>query len=100
MRRTHLRGHTNILTRLLIHAGAFNVGLVMRRLIGVGTPRGLHGRVAAVMAAVFVLVGVVRRRRTTISSSHRPITAVRGWLASLTTSAANSSAAATCTTGC
>jgi hypothetical protein len=40
MRRTHLRGHTNILKRLLIHAGGFNLGLVMRHLIGSGTPRG------------------------------------------------------------
>ena len=46
MRRTHLRGHTNILKRLLIHAGGFNLGLVMRHLIGIGTPRGLQGRVA------------------------------------------------------
>ena len=43
MRRTHLRGHTNILKRLLIHAGGFNLGLVMRHLIGIGTPRGLAG---------------------------------------------------------
>ena len=50
MRRTHLRGHTNILKRLLIHAGGFNLGLVMRHLIGIGTPRGLQGRVAAVLA--------------------------------------------------
>jgi transposase len=27
MRRTHLRGHSNILKRVLIHAGAFNLGL-------------------------------------------------------------------------
>ena len=52
MRRTHLRGHTNILKRLLIHAGGFNLGLVMRHLIGIGTPRGLQGRVAAVLATV------------------------------------------------
>jgi transposase len=44
MRRTHLRGHANILKRLLIHAGAFNLGLVMRQLIGIGTPRGLQDR--------------------------------------------------------
>ena len=31
MRRTHLRGHDNILKRLLIHAGGFNLGLVMRQ---------------------------------------------------------------------
>ena len=52
MRRTHLRGHTNILKRLLIHAGGFNLGLVMRHLIGIGTPRGLQGRVAAVRATL------------------------------------------------
>ena len=38
MRRVHLRGHTNIRKRLLIHAGGFNLGLLMRQLIGVGTP--------------------------------------------------------------
>ena len=32
MRRTHLRRHDNIIKRLLIHAGAFNLGLVMRKL--------------------------------------------------------------------
>jgi transposase len=44
MRRTHLRGHTNILKRLLIHLGAFNLGLLLRRRFGMGTPRGLQGR--------------------------------------------------------
>jgi transposase len=44
MRRTHLRGHANILKRLLIHAGAFNLGLLMRNTFGRGTPRGLQGR--------------------------------------------------------
>ncbi len=44
MRRTHLRGHENILKRLLVHAGAFNLGLLMRKAFGRGTPRGLQGR--------------------------------------------------------
>ena len=56
MRRVHLRGHTNIRQRLLIHAGGFNLGLLMRRLIGVGTPRGLQGRLAAAVAALLVLI--------------------------------------------
>ena len=34
MRRPHLRGHTNILKRVLIHAVGCNLGLVMRPLIG------------------------------------------------------------------
>lgn len=44
MRRTHLRGHSNILKRLVIHAGAFNLSLMMRHQLGVGTPRGLQDR--------------------------------------------------------
>ena len=43
MRRTHLRGHRNILKRLLIHASAFNLGILMRQVFGRGTPRGLQG---------------------------------------------------------
>src|SRR5215207_8012418 len=100
MRRTHLRGHTNILKRLLIHAGGFNLGLIMRHLIGIGTPRGLQGRVATVIATVLVLIGAIRRRIIAISASHRPFSAVRGWLTSLTRSDVNSSAAATYATGC
>lgn len=51
MRRTHLRGHTNILKRLLIHAAGFNLGLVMRASIGVGTPRGLQGTLNALLGS-------------------------------------------------
>jgi transposase len=43
MRRTHLRGHPNILKRLLVHASAFNLGILMRHAFGRGTPRGLQG---------------------------------------------------------
>lgn len=45
MRRTHLKGGQNILKRVLIHVGAFNLSLIMRQLIGKGTPRGLQGGV-------------------------------------------------------
>src|SRR5216684_1947435 len=55
MRRTHLRGHPNILKRLLIHAGAFNLGLLVRSILGVGTPRGLQGRLAALIAALLTV---------------------------------------------
>ena len=56
LRRVYLRGHTNIRKRLLIHAGGFNLGLLMRQLIGVGTPRGLQGRLAAVLVALLTLI--------------------------------------------
>jgi hypothetical protein len=52
MRRVHLRGHTNILKRYLVHVAAFNLSLVMRQIFGVGTPRGLQGRLAALAALV------------------------------------------------
>src|ERR1700723_2591404 len=68
MRRTHLRGHTNILKRLLVHAGGFNLGLVMRHLIGSGTPRGLQDRLATVIATLSSLRGATRRWLVTISA--------------------------------
>ena len=50
MRRVHLRGHENILKRYLVHVAGFNLSLVMRTVFGVGTPRGLQGRLAAIVA--------------------------------------------------
>ena len=39
MRRTHLRGHQNILKRLLIHVAGFNLAIMMRALWSAGTPK-------------------------------------------------------------
>src|SRR5216110_20053 len=50
MRRVHLRGRENILKRVLIHLGGFNLALVMRQLLGKGTPRGLQGLSADALA--------------------------------------------------
>jgi len=55
MRRTYLRGHENILKRLVVHAGACNLALWMRTVFGVGTPRGLQGGAAALIAAFLAL---------------------------------------------
>jgi len=44
MRRVHLRGRENILKRLVVHSGAANLALLMRKSFGKGTPRGLQGR--------------------------------------------------------
>ena len=43
MRRTHLRKHNNILKRLLVHVAGMNLGLLLRSVYGIGTPRGLQG---------------------------------------------------------
>ena len=78
MRRTHLRGHTNILKRLLVHVGGFNLGLFMRTLFGVGTPRSLRGRLAAVLALIIALwtdaVGLWRDRATPSAVRSVPFT--------------------------
>src|SRR5580700_9337013 len=39
LRRCHLRGHENILKRQLVHVGAFNLSLILRKVLGAGTPR-------------------------------------------------------------
>jgi transposase len=67
MRRTHLRGHPNILKRLLIHAAGFNLGLVMRTWIGVGTPRGLQGALQA-------LLGLLARLTTSLGAILQDLT--------------------------
>jgi transposase len=70
MRRTHLRGHQNILKRQLIHVGAFNLSLIFRSLIGAGTPRELKNRLALL---VFVLECLIKNQRNVNhSSNHIP----------------------------
>ncbi len=59
MRRTHLRGHDNIRKRVLIHASAFNLGLLLRTILGRGTPRGLQG----LLSMISMLTTAVREAR-------------------------------------
>ena len=51
MRRVYLRGRDNVFKRVLIHVGALNLSLVMRKLLGKGTPRGFQGYSTDVMLA-------------------------------------------------
>jgi transposase len=67
MRRTHLRGHANILKRLLVHVAAFNLGLVMRKAFGVGTPRALQARRAALSRLVYAILAVLRASSINLS---------------------------------
>lgn len=52
MRRVFLRLRDNILKRYLVHVAAFNLSLVMRAILGVGTPRGLRGRLQLALEAL------------------------------------------------
>jgi len=55
MRRLHLRGQANIRKRLVVHVAGFNLGLVMRKMVGAGTPRGL----AALLRALSTRLGTL-----------------------------------------
>jgi transposase len=60
-RRTWLRGTVNVAKRYLIHAAAHNLGVLMRVLFGVGTPRSLQGRARAVISALWrTITGLLR----------------------------------------
>ncbi|MBK8267394.1 MAG: transposase [Planctomycetes bacterium] len=52
MRRAHLKGHKNILKRLLIHVAGFNLSLILRKLLGFGTARSMQGMAARVLRAI------------------------------------------------
>ena len=54
-RRSWLRGIDQVRMRYLIQAAAFNLGIVLRQLFGIGTPRSLQGFVGAVSAVLTLL---------------------------------------------
>jgi len=60
MRRVHLRGRENILKRILIHASAFNLSVMMRKLVGVGTPRGLQSLADAALSMLNLVKAMLR----------------------------------------
>lgn len=68
MRRVYLRGRENIANRYLIHTAAFNLGLIMRKLTGFGTPRGWADARRAAAWGLRALWNslAARRRRWTI----------------------------------
>ena len=72
MRRTHLRGRENILKRMLIHASGLNLGLVLRKLTGVGTPRALQGLVRFLFAAWATLWNTISRSNARFIDTLRP----------------------------
>jgi hypothetical protein len=68
MRRTWLRGRENVHKRYLIHVAGHNLGLLMRLLIGAGTPKeasargkGLFLLVLLPDGSILVLVAAIGR---------------------------------------
>jgi hypothetical protein len=75
MRRVHLRGRDNVLKRLLIHVGGFNLSLMMRQLLGKGTPRGLQGLSAEsllILLPLWIAVSVRTEQKIAAGPMLRP----------------------------
>jgi len=78
MRRTHVRGHPEVLKRMLGAAAGFNIGLLMRTLFGIGKPRVLQGATSRArksmeeaLAAVLSLLATVLTLVTTMARRPR-----------------------------
>jgi transposase len=100
MRRVHLRGHDNILKRVLLHAGALNLSLLMRQLVGVGTPRSLQGRVMALFGCLWSLIRLADDQRDAIWTLDHPFTSLDDFRARREDRLVYVSVATPCTTGC
>ncbi len=60
MRRTHLRGHENIMKRLIVHAAAFNLGMLLRQVTGIGKPRRLQDLRGLLLALILWMCDLIR----------------------------------------
>jgi transposase len=59
MRRAWLRGRDNLKKRYLVHVAGHNLGLIMRLLVGAGTPREFLARASAHLLALATADGAV-----------------------------------------
>src|SRR5208283_4278232 len=68
-----VRGRKNVLKRLQLHAAAANLGIVMRKILGAGTPRSLQGRRAALLGLFPALMATLDRITLFVSVSPTPL---------------------------
>jgi transposase len=68
MRRVHLRGKENIAKRVLLHASGFNLSLILRAMMGVGTAR----QAADLLTAVCVVLSRLARAAIEAPRSAEP----------------------------
>jgi transposase len=100
MRRCHLRGRENILKRQLIHVGAFNLSLVLRKMLGAGTPRELENRAGRLVLRLFLLLTCQKRPNRVVEAQTRALIDETGSYHSNSPRCRSFWKSATCTTGC
>jgi hypothetical protein len=76
MRRAWLRGGENLRKRYLVHVAGYNLGLIMRLLLGAGTPRELVAGASAYLLALTTADGTVFAILFTITDSETAMLAV------------------------
>ena len=76
MRRTWLRGRENVHKRYLLHVAGHNLGLLMRLLIGVGTPKEASARGKGLILLVFLPDGSILVMVATICRDHAVLGAI------------------------
>jgi transposase len=100
MRRSTLRGHDNILKRLLIHVGAFNISLILRKMLGAGTPRELKNRAVSFVLSLFEWLTCHDLPVGAVKSSNAPILTRYSPSHSISPAFHLTRNSVTCTTGC
>lgn len=100
MRRCHLRGRENILKHQLAHVSAFNLSLVMRQLLGAGTPRELKNRAIRLVLRISRLLTCQNRPNSVVEPrTHSDLDSTDTYR-SIRPRCRTFWNSATCTTGC
>jgi hypothetical protein len=100
LRRCYLRGRENILKRQLIHVGAFNLSLILRKLLGAGTPREMKNRAASLILRLLLRIACQFSPPTALELRSIPTTAAPAASLPITLHRRPCRNPAHCTTGC
>ena len=100
LRRTHLRGHENIFKRLIVHAAGFNLGLLMRHVIGIGKPRSLQDLPGLTLTLLWWLGGLFRSLGGIMKRATASFGVLRCAPLSKPSDVPESSISGRCSTGC
>jgi transposase len=73
MRRAWLRGRENLRKRYLVHVAGYNLGLIMRLLVGAGTPREFVARASAHLLVLLTAEGAALILLTVITDTEAAV---------------------------